>query len=261
MSAHEEHAELNETATRGEGEVAMSDPAVPSVGDGPVPKWLVWLFLIGLFWSGAYLFSYSGGFSAEVFDYLPKFGPLTGGPQAPPDPKVIGKALFSANCITCHQATGLGLPGQYPPLVGSEYVLGDASNRLIAIVLKGLQGPVTVKGQSFNNSMQAWEGQYTDAQLAAILTYVRSDWGNSAAPIPAEAVKQMREELKDHKDQWTMAELMKIPGKDIAKAGGSEQQAANKPAPGASPAAPGASPAAPSASPAASASPEAPQQK
>jgi mono/diheme cytochrome c family protein len=238
MSSHEEHPELNETVPRPrerEGEAAVIDPAVPSVGDGAVPKWLMWLFLIGLFWSGAYLFSYSGGFSAEVFDYLPKFGPLTGGPQAAPDPKVVGKALFSANCITCHQATGQGLPGQYPPLAGSEIVLGEANNRLIAIVLKGLQGPVTVRGQSVNNSMQAWEGQYTDAQLADILTYIRSDWGNNAPPIPPEAVKQMRAELKDKKEQWTFAEVMKLPGKDVAKAGGSEQQASNKPAPGASP--------------------------
>src|SRR6201984_563781 len=108
---------------------------------------------------------------------------------------------------------------------------------MIAIALKGLQGPVTVKGQNLNNSMQAWEGKYTDAQLAAILIYVRSDWGNNAPPIPAEAVKQMRDELKDRKEQWTFAEVMKLPGKDVAKAAGSEKQASNKPAPGASPAA------------------------
>jgi mono/diheme cytochrome c family protein len=247
MSSHEEHPKtpgMSGTPMGEEGEATIADPAIPAVGDGPIPKWLVGLIFVSLFWSGAYLFSYSGGFSSDVFDYLPKFGPLSSGPQAAPDPKVIGKALFSANCITCHQATGQGQPGQYPPLAGSEIVLGDASNRLIAIVLKGLQGPVTIKGQSVNNSMQAWEGQYTDAQLADILTYVRSDWGNNAPPIPAEAVKQMRDELKDKKEQWTFAEVMKLPGKDVAKAGGSEQQAANKPAPGASPAA-SASPGAP----------------
>jgi mono/diheme cytochrome c family protein len=213
---------------------ASADPAVPETGDGPIPKWLVGVVFVALFWSGAYLFSYSGGFQAEVYDYLPKFGPLASGPQAAPDPKVIGKALFSANCITCHQANGQGLPGQYPPLAGSEIEQG-ATNRLIAIVLKGLQGPVTVKGASFNNAMQAWEDQYTDAQLSAILTYVRSDWGNNAPPVPPEAVKQMREELKDRKDQWTFAEIMKMPAKDVT--GGSGQQASNKPAPAGSPAA------------------------
>jgi mono/diheme cytochrome c family protein len=242
MSSHEEHSEtpdLNETASRprGESETAINDPRVPLVGDGVVPRWLIGVIFFGLFWSGAYLFSYSGGFSAGVFDYLPKFGPLTSGPQSAPDPKVIGKALFSANCVTCHQATGQGLPGQYPPLAGSEIVLGEASNRYIAIVLKGLQGPVTIKGQTVNNSMQPWEEQYTDAQLSAILTYERSDWGNNAPPIPPEAIKQVRDELKDRKEQWTYAEIMKLPGKDVAKAGGSQPQAANKPAPGASPAA------------------------
>jgi mono/diheme cytochrome c family protein len=248
MSSHEEHSEtpkLNETVPRPreDGGTAIDDPSVPLVGDGAVPRWLIGVIFFGLFWSGAYLFSYSGGFSADVFDYLPKFGALSSGSQAAPDPKVIGKALFSQNCVTCHQATGQGQPGQYPPLAGSDIVLGDATNRYIAIVLKGLQGPLTVKGASFNNSMQAWEGQYTDAQLSAILTYERSDWGNNASPIPPEAIKQMRDELKDRKEQWTYAEVMKLPGKDVAKAGGSGQEASNKPAPGASPAA-SASPAA-----------------
>ncbi|MBV8483360.1 MAG: cytochrome c [Verrucomicrobia bacterium] len=248
MSSHEEHSETPEMSdavprTREESETAINDPGVPLVGDGVVPRWLIGVIFFGLFWSGAYLFSYSGGFSADVFDYLPKFGPLNLGPQSAPDPKVVGKALFSQNCVTCHQATGQGLPGQYPPLAGSEIVLGEATNRYIAIVLKGLQGPVTIKGENVNNSMQAWEGQYTDAQLSAILTYERSDWGNSAPPIPPEAIKQVRDEFKDRKEQWTYAEIMKLPGKDVAKAGGSEKQASNKPAPGASPAA-SASPAA-----------------
>ncbi len=131
-------------------------------------------------------------------------------------------------------------------------MLGDASNRLIAIVLKGLQGPVQVKGQAFNNAMQPWEAQYTDQQLAAILSYVRSDWGNNAPEISPEAVKAMRDELKSRKDQWTLAELMQIPPKDVTKQGSAPPQpqqqagqpqggstppsgAANSPAPGSSP--------------------------
>ena len=117
---------------------------------------------------------------------------------------------------------------------------GPANNRLIAIVLKGLQGPVRVAGKSVNNTMQAWEGQYTDEQLSAILTYERSDFGNNAPPIPPAAVKQMREELKSRTEQWTFAELMKLPEKDLTQAG-------SKPAPAAQPAAakPGAPPQAP----------------
>jgi mono/diheme cytochrome c family protein len=207
-------------------------------GKGPVPIWLVGLIGFGIFWAGAYLFSFSGGFKADVFDFQPKFG-VEGGAKVAPDPKVVGKALFSANCITCHQATGLGVPGQYPPLAGSEVALGDATNHLIAIVLKGLQGPVVIEGKPFNNAMQAWEGQYTDSQLASILTYVRSDWGNNAPPITADMVKQIRDEFKDRKEQWTWPEIEKIPPKNLT--GGAPpagQQKPGAPAAGGQPPAP-----------------------
>jgi mono/diheme cytochrome c family protein len=207
----------------------------PEIGHAPIPLWIVVLIGLAIFWAGAYLFSFSGGFKADVFDYEPKFGALLGGAKTAPDPKVVGKALFSANCITCHQASGMGMPGQYPPLAGSEVVLGDATNRFIAIALKGLQGPVTIKGQSFNNSMQAWEAQYSDQQLAAILTYVRSDWGNTGAPVTAEMVKQVRDEVKDRKEQWTWPEVQKLPAKNLT--GGGMPPAGQQPAP-----APGAQP-------------------
>ena len=210
----------------------------PRMDNGPIPGWLIAVIGFGIFWAGAYLFSYSGGFAADVFDYQPKYGVQAAAAAGPPDPKVLGKKLFSANCVTCHQANGQGQPGQFPPLVGSEFVLGDASNRLIAIVLKGLQGPVQVKGQAFNNAMQPWEGQYTDQQLAAILSYVRSDWGNNAPEIPPEAVKAMRDELKSRKDQWTLAELMQIPPKDVTKQGSTPpqpQQQAGQPQGGSTP--------------------------
>jgi mono/diheme cytochrome c family protein len=210
---------------------------VPEPAAEPIPWWLVWVIGLGLFWGGAYLFSFSGGFKSDVFDFEPKFGVQGGGSRLPPDPKVVGKALFSANCITCHQANGEGLPGQYPPLAGSEVEIGDATNQLIAIVLKGLQGPVEIKGKPFNNAMQAWEGQYTDQQLAAILTYVRSDWGNNAPAITADMVKQMRAEFKDQKEQWTWAEIQKIPPKNLTAGGG------GPPKPGAAAATAGQSPA------------------
>jgi mono/diheme cytochrome c family protein len=223
--------------------------ASPRMDKRPIPGWLFAVIGVGIFWSGAYLFSYSGGFAADVFDYKPKYGAQAAAAAGPPDPKVLGKKLFSANCVTCHQANGQGQPGQFPPLAGSEFVVGDASNRLIAIVLKGLQGPVQVKGQAFNNAMQPWEGQYTDQQLAAILSYVRSDFGNNAPEIAPEAVKAMRDELKNRKDQWTFAELMQIPPKDVTKQGGTPPQpqagqpqsgstppgTTNSPAPGSSP--------------------------
>src|SRR6201984_673584 len=212
-----------DTLNRLDSLIPKRESVVPEVGSAPIPVWLVTVIGLGLFWAGAYLFSFSGGFRSDVFDFEPKFGVVAGGAGAVPDPKVVGKALFSSNCITCHQATGQGLPGQYPPLAGSEIVLGPALNHTIAIVLKGLQGPVTVKGQAFNNSMQAWEGQYSDQQLASILTYVRSDWGNNAPPITADMVKQMRDQFKDRKEQSTWPDVEKIPPQDLTGGGAAKQ--------------------------------------
>src|ERR1700688_2029495 len=136
-SSHEHHVEEAENGSNhlsqniAPDQSSFREPAepvedIPEPEKGPVPIWLVGLIGFGIFWAGAYLFSFSGGFKADVFDFQPKFG-VEGGAKVAPDPKVVGKALFSANCITCHQATGLGVPGQYPPLAGSEGELGDAT--------------------------------------------------------------------------------------------------------------------------------------
>jgi mono/diheme cytochrome c family protein len=268
-SSHEHHVEEAEKGSNhplqkmAPGQSSLREPAepgedIPEPQQGPVPVWLVGLIGFGIFWAGAYLFSFSGGFSADVFDYQPKFGAAGGGAKGAPDPKVVGKALFSANCITCHQANGQGVPGQYPPLAGSEVETGDATNQLIAIVLKGLQGPVVVEGKPFNNAMQAWEGQYTDSQLAAILTYVRSDWGNNAPPITADMVKQIRGEFKDRKEQWTWPEVQKIPPKNMTAGGAAPPAGQQKPAAPASGGQPPAASPQPSAQPGAQSQPPAP---
>ena len=259
-SSHDYHVK---EAEDGSDQSSVREPVepgqdIPEPEKGPIPPWLIGVIGFGIFWAGAYLFSFSGGFSADVFDFQPKFGAAGGGAKGPPDPKVVGKALFSANCVTCHQATGLGVPGQYPPLAGSEVELGDATNQLIAIVLKGLQGPVVVAGKPFNNAMQAWEGQYTDSQLAAILTYVRSDWGNNAPPITADMVKQIRAEFKDRKEQWTWPEVQKIPPKNLTAGAAAPPAGQQKPAAPASGGQPPAASAQPSAQPGAQSQPPAP---
>src|SRR5215212_3245759 len=65
-----------------------------------------------------------------------------------------GKPLYLQTCIACHQPTGMGLPGAFPPLVGSEYATGSP-RRMVALMLKGLVGPITVKGMTYNNNMLA----------------------------------------------------------------------------------------------------------
>jgi len=112
-----------------------------------------------------------------------------------------------AVCSACHQPNGAGLPGAFPPLAGSEWLVGDPSIP-IAIVLHGMTGPITVKGAQFNGMMMPW-ASLSDAQIAAILTYERSSWGNSAAAVTAEQVAKVRAATKSRTTPWTADEVRK----------------------------------------------------
>ena len=95
-----------------------------------------------------------------------------------------GKQVFTVNCVACHQATGKGLPGVFPPLDGSEWVVGD--ERIVAnILLHGVNGEITVMGNTYKGAMPAFQ-QLSDAELAAVASYVRAEWSNKAAPIKTE---------------------------------------------------------------------------
>lgn len=96
---------------------------------------------------------------------------------------VDGKALFASHCVACHQATGKGLPGVFPPLDGSEWVHGEP--RIVAnILLHGIDGEIEVEGQKFKGQMPSF-AQLSDAELAGVASYIRSAWSNKAAPIEA----------------------------------------------------------------------------
>ena len=101
-----------------------------------------------------------------------------------------GQQVFNANCVACHQATGKGLPGVFPPLDGSEWVTGDA--RVLAnIVLHGVTGEISVAGQTYKGAMPAF-AQLGDAELAAVLSHVRSAWSNKSAAIKADLIAAER---------------------------------------------------------------------
>ena len=101
-----------------------------------------------------------------------------------------GQQVFNANCVACHQATGKGLPGVFPPLDGSEWVNGDV--RVLAnIVLHGVTGEITVAGQSYKGAMPAF-AQLGDAELAAVLSHVRSAWSNKSAASAADLIAAER---------------------------------------------------------------------
>src|SRR5207237_8722813 len=106
----------------------------PRVGAEPLSIWLIAIYGLAIFFGGAYLGRYSGNFTSGGLDPMgsppaPKkavAGGPAGGEQAELSPRDRGKKIFAANCQTCHQASGLGVPGQYPPLAGSEFTTGGS---------------------------------------------------------------------------------------------------------------------------------------
>ncbi|MFO1458376.1 MAG: cytochrome c [Verrucomicrobiota bacterium] len=200
----------------------------PRDGFEPVNLWLVALTGGLLFWGGYYLANFSGRFEGNEYSEYPH-GPSTAvaAPETPEQKLArLGAQVFN-NCVPCHQATGEGVPGQFPPLAGSDWVNVDGNARIIRIVLNGLSGPVTVNGGAFNNAMNQFKDLLSDNEVAAVLTYVRNSWGNKGGSVTPDEVKAIRAEVAARDVAWTADELLKIPTK-----GGAAPAAAPAAAPG-----------------------------
>ena len=170
----------------------------PSEGQRPVPRLVVLWIGVLLLWGVGY---YAWNIGA----------PLTGGDsrtavvQEPAGSGVNGEKLFTAHCAACHQPTGQGVAGTFPPLVGSRWLLNDPTLP-IAIVNDGLSGPVTVDGEEYQGNMPAFGDKLSAEELAAVLSYVRGAWDNDAAAIEPALVKEHRERYGDH-DAWSVEAL------------------------------------------------------
>lgn len=180
-----------------------------------MPLALLFIFSGLIFYAGTYLNHYSGHYHADIFNETAKPTNAAGGPVKV-DPLVLGKKSYEQVCSTCHQATGQGIPGIYPPLAGSEWVLGTPEH-VVRIVLHGLKGPITVKGAQYGAASMPVFGKvagsgynWNDDRIAAVLTYVRQEWGNKADPITPEQVTAIRTKEGDRKE-WSEAELKAIP--------------------------------------------------
>jgi mono/diheme cytochrome c family protein len=180
----------------------------------PIPIWLYAVCGFALFMAGSSFTGFSV-FGMGLYDQGPG-APVVAtnkGEQAAvaDDPMTLGKAVYNGNCANCHQATGEGQPGSYPPMVGSEWVLGD-KERLAAIMLQGLSGPVTVKGGAFGSmQMPSWSSSLTDEKIANVLTYIRGSWGNKADPVKTEEVAAARTKFGAQPTPCTQDELLKMP--------------------------------------------------
>lgn len=127
----------------------------------------------------------------------------------------LGKTQY-ALCLACHGADGNGAPGVGPPIAGFEWVTGPVDN-LIRIQLRGLMGPIQVKGTEYNLVMPP-QAHQSDEQIAAVLTYIRNSFGNKASVVSVDQVKALRTEVG--KAPLTAADLTPLPVVAPAKVSG-----------------------------------------
>jgi len=161
----------------------------PREGLEPTPSWVWAVSVLLLFAMGFYVGRYSGTFSSRAHEL--EQPPAAGAAQAA-EPAADGALLYTAICQPCHQEGGVGVEGKYPPLAGSEWLNGDPSIP-VRIVLNGLTGPIQVKGKTIVNEMPAFGAQLNDAEIAAVVSYVRSSFGNRAAAVDAKLVREWRD--------------------------------------------------------------------
>lgn len=114
--------------------------------------------------------------------------------QQQPTSKQSGEALYKQYCLSCHQANGKGVSRMNPPLVKTTYVTGD-KKKLIKWVLQGSVEHVDIDGKSYSNNMPA-QNYLSDQQIAEVLTYVRSSFGNKASAVLPAEVKTVRASIK-----------------------------------------------------------------
>jgi mono/diheme cytochrome c family protein len=164
----------------------------PQESGNPMPWFVVTLTALLLAFGVVYI----AGSSIELAPALGDgrtMAELQGAPPAAAGAVVDGAAVYSSRCAACHQANGAGIADAFPPLAQSEWVVGDPST-LVSVVLHGVTGPLTVKGSAYNGQMPAFGAQLNDVELAAVLSHVRGQFGNAAAPITPANVAAVRSE-------------------------------------------------------------------
>jgi mono/diheme cytochrome c family protein len=189
------------------------EPRDPVEGREPVPWFFTAAVALALFWGGWYLGRYGGEFGLATHVAL---GGRDAGTVASvraqsaaaiADPVAAGERIYANNCASCHQASGQGIPGAFPPVVASEWVTG-APETLARILLHGMQGPIEVAGQVYNGVMPAWKDLLKDEEIAAVATYLRQLGSNSAAPVSVEEVRMLRTRHTERTTMWTADELI-----------------------------------------------------
>lgn len=163
----------------------------------PIPRLLIAMLVIGVGWGSWYL----ARTSTDASPLLGDARTAAAFEVAPASTTIDGAQVYVGKCAACHQATGAGLPGVFPPLAGSPWVTGSEA-RLVQILLHGIQGPIDVLGTTYNGLMPPWK-TLSDAELSAVASYIRGAFGNQASPITAERVATERAATAARTTPWS----------------------------------------------------------
>lgn len=161
----------------------------------PLPRGFIVLMLVMGVWGSWYIFGLRGASDPTLGDRR-TLAALAAAPAGAAD----GAQIFSGKCAACHQANGQGVPGVFPSLAGVDYVTGSPE-RLVQILLHGIQGPLDVNGVTYNGLMPAWNS-LPDEEIAAVASYIRSSWGNSASAITVNTVADERVRTASRTSPW-----------------------------------------------------------
>jgi mono/diheme cytochrome c family protein len=211
-----EQAGANDESIQKVHAILLREKPEPSEGFTPMPLFLLGFISAMIFVCSVYVVHYRGDFDPLVYDERYDAAAAKAAASGPKEltPEQIlasGKRLYQT-CAACHQANGLGVAGVYPPLADSEWVTGS-EERLIRVLLHGLNGPIQVKGNPYNGAMPAFGkvsgGGYnwSEEKIAHVLSYIRHDWGNNAEFITKEKVTEVLKAESARAKPWTQDEL------------------------------------------------------
>ncbi len=211
-----EQAGANDQSIQKVHAILLREKEEPSEGFSPMPLFLLGFISSMIFLVSVYVVHYRGDFDPLVYDHRFDAAAAAAAASGPkvltPEQMVAAGRRHYQTCVACHQANGAGVAGVYPPLAGSEWVTGS-EERLIRVMLHGLNGPIQVMGNTYNGLMPAFGrvpgGGYnwSNERIAQVTSFIRQEWGNAAGPITTEQVAEVLKTEAARNKAWTQDEL------------------------------------------------------